>query len=174
MSVCNVGVLWPNGWIKMPLGTEVGIGPGDTVRWGPSFPFVSDIAIFVLKRDVKLQLTNPASPTERGIQQPHTFRPTSCGQTVAYLSNCWALVKLFKGGQVQVGSSRYAAGSARGNEIARASITDITLAIHHMSLSHGPPNHNHWRRCRGDPDHHKTIWLGGSSRARKSTKIPLK
>jgi len=22
----------------MPLGTEVGIGPGDTVRWGPSYP----------------------------------------------------------------------------------------------------------------------------------------
>jgi len=26
-SVCNIGVLWPNvGWIKMPLGTEVGLG----------------------------------------------------------------------------------------------------------------------------------------------------
>jgi len=25
-------------WIKMPLGTEVGLGPGDCVRWGPSLP----------------------------------------------------------------------------------------------------------------------------------------
>jgi len=23
------------GWIKMPLGTEVGLGPGDIVTWGP-------------------------------------------------------------------------------------------------------------------------------------------
>jgi len=31
-SVCNVGVLWlHDGWIKMPLGTELGLGPGDTV-----------------------------------------------------------------------------------------------------------------------------------------------
>jgi len=26
------------GWIKMPLGMEVGFGPGDCVRWGPSSP----------------------------------------------------------------------------------------------------------------------------------------
>ena len=37
------------GWIKMPL---------DLVLDGDPAPFVSDIAIFVLKRDVKLQLTN--------------------------------------------------------------------------------------------------------------------
>jgi len=24
-------------WIKMPLGREIGLGPGDSVRWGPSF-----------------------------------------------------------------------------------------------------------------------------------------
>ena len=24
------------GWIKMPLSTEIGLGPGDCVRWGPS------------------------------------------------------------------------------------------------------------------------------------------
>ena len=41
------------GWIKMPLGTEVGLGPGDTVRWGPS------------------------SPTERGTAAPPTFWPMS-------------------------------------------------------------------------------------------------
>ena len=26
------------GWIKVPLGMEVGFGPGDCVRWGPSSP----------------------------------------------------------------------------------------------------------------------------------------
>ena len=26
------------GWIKMPLGTEVGLNPGDTVRCRPNFP----------------------------------------------------------------------------------------------------------------------------------------
>jgi len=26
------------GWIKMPLDTEVGLGPGHCVRWGPSSP----------------------------------------------------------------------------------------------------------------------------------------
>jgi len=35
---------WPTsvvataGWIKMPLDTAVGLGPGHTVRWGYSFP----------------------------------------------------------------------------------------------------------------------------------------
>ena len=32
-------LLWPNGsWIKMPLGSEVGPGPGDVVRFGLSPP----------------------------------------------------------------------------------------------------------------------------------------
>ena len=26
------------GWTKMPLGMEVGLGPGDCYRWGPSYP----------------------------------------------------------------------------------------------------------------------------------------
>jgi len=49
------------GWIKMPLGTEVGLGPGHIVLDG-----------------------DPAVPTERGTAAP-TFLPTSI---VAYLSNC--------------------------------------------------------------------------------------
>ena len=106
LSVCDVGVLWPNGWIdkdetwhggsfgpghivldgdtappnghsplfsahvccnqtagwiKMPLGTEVGLGPGDRVRWGSGFPHGKGVHVY-------------------------------CGQTVADLSNCWALV----------------------------------------------------------------------------------
>ena len=37
---CNVGVLWPNvaGWIKMPLGTEVGLIPGHIVLDGTQLP----------------------------------------------------------------------------------------------------------------------------------------
>jgi len=31
--VCNVGVLWPNGWMD-GVGKEVGLGPGDTVLDG--------------------------------------------------------------------------------------------------------------------------------------------
>ena len=32
LSLCDVGVLWPNvGWIKMKLGTEVGLDPGHIV-----------------------------------------------------------------------------------------------------------------------------------------------
>jgi len=27
--------LWPNGWMKMPFGREVGLSPGDSVRWDP-------------------------------------------------------------------------------------------------------------------------------------------
>jgi len=65
------------GWIKIELGMEVALGPSDNVSDGDSalplkraqFPtnfqpmsivakFFSDTAIFVLKRDVKLQLTN--------------------------------------------------------------------------------------------------------------------
>ena len=50
--VCNVGVLWPNGgWIRMPLDTEVGLGPGDNA----------------LDRD-------PA-PTRKRAQQPTIFGP---------------------------------------------------------------------------------------------------
>jgi len=53
------------GWIKMPLGTDVGLGPGDIVL---------------------AQL-----PHGKGAQEPPTFRPM-CGQTLAHLSNCSALV----------------------------------------------------------------------------------
>jgi len=36
LSLCNVGVLWPNGWIKIKLGVEVGLGPGHIVfAWDP-------------------------------------------------------------------------------------------------------------------------------------------
>ena len=56
------------GWIKMPLGTEVGLAPGDIVLDG--------------------------DPQVEGRSSRPTFRPMSisahvyCGQTVAHLSNC--------------------------------------------------------------------------------------
>jgi len=40
-SVLSVTLLYYGqtvGWIKMKLGMEVGIGPGHSVRWGPSYP----------------------------------------------------------------------------------------------------------------------------------------
>jgi len=36
--VCNVGVLWPVGWIKMKLGMKVGLGPGHIVLDGDPAP----------------------------------------------------------------------------------------------------------------------------------------
>ena len=40
LSVCNVGILWPNGWMDqdMPLGTAVGLGLGDIVLYGDQLP----------------------------------------------------------------------------------------------------------------------------------------
>jgi len=54
------------GWIKMPLGTAVGLGPSNIVRWGPSsFP-----------------------PPKGGGAQPKFSALVSCGQTVAHLGYC--------------------------------------------------------------------------------------
>ena len=40
LSVCNVGVLWPNGWTDqdIKLGMQVGLGPGHTVIDGDPAP----------------------------------------------------------------------------------------------------------------------------------------
>jgi len=54
----------------MSLGTELGLGPGDRVRWGPS------------------------SPYGEGQDSPHFSGHVYCGQTVAHLSNCCALVSI--------------------------------------------------------------------------------
>ena len=89
LSVCNVGVLWPNdwidqdetwhrgrprpqffahvccsqtaGWIKMPLGMEIGLGPGHIVL---------DVTQTILC-SMGIQL-----PLKRGTAPP-TFRPMS-------------------------------------------------------------------------------------------------
>ena len=56
LSVCKVSVLCGQtvGRIKMPLGAEVGLDPGDIALDG-----------------------DPAPPTERGTTAPDTFRPTA-------------------------------------------------------------------------------------------------
>jgi len=38
LSVYNVGVLWPNGWIKVKLGMQVGLEPGHIVLDGDPVP----------------------------------------------------------------------------------------------------------------------------------------
>ena len=53
------------GWIKMPLDTDVGLGPGDTVLDGDS-----------------------ALPHGKGHSSPHFSTHVYCGQTVVHLSNC--------------------------------------------------------------------------------------
>ena len=52
------------GWIKMPLGTEVGLGLGDIVLDG-----------------------DPDPPRKGAQQPPHFSAHVCCGQTVAHLSN---------------------------------------------------------------------------------------
>jgi len=55
LTVCNVGVLWPNGSMdyRMPFGMEVGLGPGHIVLDGDSAP-----------------------PWKKAQQPPPHFRPT--------------------------------------------------------------------------------------------------
>jgi len=58
------------GWIKMSLGREVGLGPGD----------------------ILLNRTQLLPPKTKGGHSPHFLALVYCGQTVAHLSNCWAVV----------------------------------------------------------------------------------
>jgi len=64
--ICNVGVLWPNGWMDQDA-TWYGDRPRPRrhcIRWDPTLP------------------------TERGTATPHFSGHAYCGQTVAHLSNC--------------------------------------------------------------------------------------
>jgi len=66
MSVTLVYSGQTDGWIKMPLGREVGLGPNHIVLDG-----------------------DPA-PSKKGAthSSPHFLAHVHCGQTVAHLSNC--------------------------------------------------------------------------------------
>jgi len=58
-----------DGWIKIPLGMEVGLSPWDIVLDG-----------------------DPALPTDKGTAAPHFSAHVYCDETAAYLSNYWALI----------------------------------------------------------------------------------
>ena len=66
LSVCNVGVFWPNGWMDQDATWYRG-GPrlrSHCVRWGTQLPH------------------------RKGHSSPHFSAHVYCGQTVAHLSNC--------------------------------------------------------------------------------------
>jgi len=69
LSVCD-GVLWPNGWMDQD------------VSWYGGRPRPGHI---VLDGD-------PAPPPRKGLSSPHFSAHVCCGQTVAHLGNCRALV----------------------------------------------------------------------------------
>ena len=70
--VCDVCVLWPNSWMDQDETWHgVGLGPGHNVLDGEW----------------------PSSPSPKGHSPPTQFSArVCCGQTVAHLSYCWALV----------------------------------------------------------------------------------
>ena len=73
LSVCNVGVLWPNSWTDQNA-TWYGGRPWPTqhcVRWGPSSPHGKG---------------HSSSPL------PHFLARVYCGRRIDYLSNCCALI----------------------------------------------------------------------------------
>jgi len=106
------------GWIRMPLGMKVGLGPGDTVRWEPRSPkqgaqqppifgpcllltnsWMDQDAIWYRGRPrprwhcVRWGPRSP--PRKKGTAAPR-FDPCLLWRTVAHLSNCWALVVIVR------------------------------------------------------------------------------
>jgi len=102
LSVCDVGVLWPNGWMDYDAtwyGSRSRSRPpqhipqfsarvccGQTAGW---IKMSHGTEVGLGPDDIVLD----GDLSERA-EQPHpAFRPKSvCGQTVAHFSNCWALV----------------------------------------------------------------------------------
>ena len=104
--VCNVGVLWPNGWMDQDeTGMQVGLGPGHTVSDGdPSIPqrdtapqFLADIYCGQMARWIKMPLgtevgldpsdivldRGSSSPPQKGGRAPQQSAHVYCGQTAA-------------------------------------------------------------------------------------------
>jgi len=99
------------GWIKMPLGTDVGLGPGHIVLDGDPAPPTTGTASPCLSAHVycgqmagririplgtevglgprNIVIWGPSlPPTERGTASPYLSAHVCCDQTVAHLSNC--------------------------------------------------------------------------------------
>jgi len=116
LSVCDVGVLWPNSWMDQDKTWHRG-GPRPRphcVRWGPASPTPQKRAqppIFGLcllwpngwmdqdalgtKVDLSpghIVLDGDPAPPERGTAATLFVADVCCGQTVTHLSYCWALV----------------------------------------------------------------------------------
>jgi len=86
----------------MPLGTEVGLGPGDVVLDGHSPQFSAHVCCgqtagcmkIPLGKDVDLGPCHivldgdPAPPRKRDSSPPPSFRPMSIVATVAHLGYC--------------------------------------------------------------------------------------
>ena len=96
--VCNVGVLWPNGWTDHDLGMQVGLGPGHIVLDGdpriswPNGWMDQDATWYGDRPQPRPHCVRwgPSWPLpERGRAASSQFLAHDCcGQTVAHLSNC--------------------------------------------------------------------------------------
>ena len=100
--VCDIGVLWPNGWMdNMKHGMEISLGPGHIVLDGDLAPpqFLAHVCCGLTAGWIKMPLGMkvglgpghivldgaPAPPKKRG---PQFLAHVYCGQTVAHLSYC--------------------------------------------------------------------------------------
>jgi len=75
LPVCDVGVLWPNSWMDQDA------------TWYEGRPRLR-------RHCVRWELSSTLLPSERGTAAPPHFSAYVCyGQTVAHLSNFWAIVR---------------------------------------------------------------------------------
>jgi len=101
LSVTLVDCGQTAGWIKMPLGREIGLGPwGHSVRWGHSSPHPTFRPMSIVTNNMPLGMEivspidtvingDPAPPPQKkGALHPPLFAHIHCDQTVAHLSNC--------------------------------------------------------------------------------------
>jgi len=115
--VCDVGVLWPNGWMDQDETWHIGmpLPRPHCVRWGPSYPqkghspqFLAHVHCGQMAGWIKMPL---GTEVDHGLghivldrdsarlppnwhSSPIFLARAYCGQTVAHLSYCWTLVGL--------------------------------------------------------------------------------
>jgi len=85
------------GWIKTPLGTAVGLSPGDIVLYGDPAPPKTGaqhpqfwpMSVVAKRLDgSQCDRWEPSSPPRKGHSSPLFSVHVYCGQTVAHLSYC--------------------------------------------------------------------------------------